>query len=53
MGTAKENVNDWLFLLEINFQTDAVEDYLKVGIAASYLRDLPLALYRRLTREQR
>ena len=45
----KENVGDWLFLLETHFNADGLNDSQKVNMAAGYLRDLPLAMYRRIS----
>ena len=48
-GTPKENVSDWIFIIELHFKADKVPDTEKVLMAAAYLRDLPLLLYRRLS----
>jgi hypothetical protein len=47
-GKDNENVSDFLFLLETSFTADRIHDEDKVGIAVGYLREAPLAMYRRL-----
>ncbi len=45
-GIEKENVSDFLFLLETQFAADGLADRDKVQVAVSYLRGAPLAMYR-------
>ena len=51
-GTKKENISDWIFLIETHFNADGLNDAQKVNMDVGYLRDLPLTTYRRLTREK-
>ena len=50
-GGKKENVDRWIFLLECRFKGDRVPENEKVLMAVGYLRDLPLEIYRRVSRQ--
>ena len=47
-GSPKDNIQNWIFLLENRFEADHIHDNDTVDIAAGYLRDLALEIYRNM-----
>ena len=52
-GKENENVKDWLFTINLNLQTAEVSENQKAVVAAGYLRDNAIQIYRQATENKK